>query len=382
MEKEKPEAMMKSARYFSWLGVVALVAVSFAVGPVLAQEGDAAEPDSTDQDTSGFLLLPVIFYTPETKLAGGASFLRYFRPEGATVEARPSRIWATFILTQRGQYVADLYNELYFQEERYLAQGGINYQKFPDKFWGVGPDTPDSNEEDYTPETLSVYASLQNRISTSFHVGGHYDLAHGRISETEPGGLLDSGFLPGSEGGVISGVGAFIKWDTRDNIMYPTRGSYHSVAVKVYGSALGSDYDFAKYSIDLRHYIPIGGRFVLAAQGLFDASSGVVPFQKLAMLGGQNVLRGYYQGRYRDMYGVVGQVELRAQIFWRIGAAVFAGAGNVARRLDNFDKEYIRYSAGCGLRYTFDKDEHLNLRLDFGFGEESTGMYITALEAF
>jgi len=374
--------MMKSAKYFIRLGAIAVVAASFSVGPVLAQEGDGAQPDSTEQDNSGFLLLPIIFYTPETELAGGASLLRYFRPEGATVEARPSRIWATFIFTQRSQYVADLYNELYFDDERYLTQGGVNYQKFPDKFWGVGPDTPDSNEEDYTPATLSIFASVKNRVTSGLHVGGHYDLAHGDVSETEPGGILDAGFIPGSQGGVISGVGASINWDTRDNIIYPTRGSYHTVTVRVYGSALGSDYDFAKYFFDLRHYIPIGGAFVFAVQGLFDASSGVVPFQKLAALGGQNVLRGYYQGRYRDMYGVVGQVELRAQLFWRVGAAVFAGAGNVAPRLNDFDKEYIRYSTGFGLRYTFDKDEHLNLRLDFGYGEDSSGMYITALEAF
>jgi outer membrane protein assembly factor BamA len=342
--------MMNSAKYFIRLGAIAVVAASFSVGPVLAQEGDGAQPDSTEQDNSGFLLLPIIFYTPETELAGGASLLRYFRPEGATVEARPSRIWATFIFTQRSQYVADLYNELYFDDERYLTQGGVNYQKFPDKFWGVGPDTPDSNEEDYTPETLSIFASVKNRVTSGLHVGGHYDLAHGDVSETEPGGILDAGFIPGSQGGVISGVGASINWDTRDNIIYPTRGSYHTVTVRVYGSALGSDYDFAKYLFDLRHYIPIGGAFVFAVQGLFDASSGVVPLQKLAALGGQNVLRGYYQGRYRDMYGVVGQVELRAQLFWRVGAAVFAGAGNVAPRLNDFDKEYIRYSTGFGLR--------------------------------
>jgi hypothetical protein len=39
---------------------------------------------------------------------------------------------------------------------------------------------------------------------------------------------------------------------------------------------------------------------------------------------------------------------------------------------------FIRYSLGFGLRYTFDKDERLNLRLDVGFGRDSTGMYITA----
>ena len=130
----KSAVVMESAEYFfRWRLIVsvALVAGSLAVGPVLAQEGDPAQPDSTEEDTSGYLFLPVLFYTPETELAAGASVLRYFRPEGATLAARPSRIWATFVFTQRSQYIADLYNELYFDDERY------GYSSKSGPAWGI-----------------------------------------------------------------------------------------------------------------------------------------------------------------------------------------------------------------------------------------------------
>jgi outer membrane protein assembly factor BamA len=362
--------------------IVALALVLFAV-PVIAQDGEAVDSDSTTADTGGFMLLPIIFYTPETELAGGASGMHYFRPEGADTEARPSEIWATFIYTQRSQYVADLSNVLYFDNERYLTHANINYQKFPNTFWGVGPATPDSLEENYTPTTFFAFASVRNRVNSGFHVGLQYEFAHSSISETEEGGLLEAGFIPGSEGGTVSGVGAFVNWDTRDNVYYPTAGSFHTASVRVFGSALGSDFDFAKYVVDARWYASLSRRMVFAAQGVLDASTGVVPFQKMAMLGGQNILRGYYQGRYRDFFGAVAQVELRARLFWRVGAAAFAGVGNVARRLDDFDRDTIRYSAGCGVRYTFDKSEGMNLRLDFGWAKDgTTGMYITAMEAF
>jgi len=366
---------------------VLIMALLSAAGAAGGQTGDApaadsAAADSSAEETSSYLLLPIVFYTPETKLAGGVSGLWNFRPEGAKSEARPSKVWATFIYTQRGQYVADLWNELYLEEERYLLSAGVNYQKFPLKFWGVGPNTPDSLAEDYTPRALMAVASIQNRVSGGFHVGIRYEFVDGRISETEPGGILDAGFIPGSEGGIVSGVGAFLNWDTRDNIYYPESGSYHSARVGLFGSALGSDYDFAKYFIDLRRYVSLGRRFVFAMQGLLDSSSGVVPFQYMAKLGGEDVLRGYYLGRYRDLSAVVGQVELRTLVWWRVGFVVFAGAGNVANRLDNFDRDYIRYSTGFGLRYLFNRGEKLNLRMDFGWGDESSGMYITAQEAF
>jgi outer membrane protein assembly factor BamA len=362
---------------------IVVLAVILPAGPVFAQDGDAAGPDSTAADTGGFMLLPIIFYTPETELAAGASVMRYFRSEGADMKARPSEIWATFIYTQRSQYIADLSSLLYFDDERYLTHANINYQKFPNTFWGVGPATPDSLEESYTPTTLFVFTSVRNRVNAGFHVGPQYEFAYSRISDTEQGGLLDSGFIPGSQGGTVSGVGAFIAWDTRDNVYYPTAGSYHTASVSVYGSALGSDFDFAKYIVDVRWYAALSQKFVLAVRGNFDASTGVVPFQKMAMLGGQYTLRGYYQGRYRDRFGAVAQLELRARLFWRVGMAAFAGVGNVAGRLDDFDRDTIRYSAGFGIRYTFDKSEGMNLRLDFGWAKDgSTGMYITAMEAF
>jgi outer membrane protein assembly factor BamA len=328
------------------------------------------------------MLLPVIFYTPETELAGGVSAMRYFRPEGTSIDARPSKIWATFILTQRSQYIADLFNEFYVSDEKYLVVGGISYVKFPDKFYGIGPDTPDSLVEDYTPKTLGVYVRAQQRIVYSFNLGLLYHFANAQISETTPGGLLDSGVIPGSEGGIVSGVGATLNWDSRDNLFYPTSGGFHAVSVSVYGGALGSDYDFGKYVIDLRKYASLHPLIVLAVQGVLNSSSGIVPFNYLGQLGGQNILRGYYQGRYRDRHAVFGQVELRTMVWWRLGAAVFAGAGNVAKSLNEFDRDYIRYSGGFGLRYLFDKNEGLNIRLDFGYGEDTSGMYITAQEAF
>jgi outer membrane protein assembly factor BamA len=344
--------------------------------------GDEEKTDSTSEDTSGYLILPVLFYTPETELAAGISGMRYFRPEGATLEDRPSKIWATLIFTQKSQYIADLFNELYFDDEKHLIAAGVNYQKFPDRFYGVGPDTPDSLGEDYTPRTLGGMFSFQERITSGLNVAIQYNYWNSHISDTEPGGILNAGVVPGSEGGVVSGIGATFNWDTRDNIFYPTSGSYHSVSTRLYGSALGSDYDFGKYVVDLRKYTSLGRSVVFAAQGILSASSGVIPFQYMGQLGGQNILRGYYQGRYRDRQMAVVQVDLRTKLWWRVGAAFFAGAGNVAARLNDFDRDYVRYAAGFGLRYLFDAGESLYIRLDFGFAEDSDGMYITAGEAF
>jgi outer membrane protein assembly factor BamA len=362
---------------------VVLVASAAVNREALGDEtGAAASADSTEEKTSGYLFLPVLFYTPETELAVGASVVRYFRSDSATAEARPSKIWTTLIFTQRSQYIADLFNELYFDDEKYLVVNWINYQKFPDKFYGVGPNTPDLLEEAYTPKTFSAGVRFQRRITGGLNAGIRYEFQNTDITETTQGGLLETGVIPGSEGGVVSGVGAMVNWDTRNNIFYPTAGSYHRVSVSSFGNAVGSDFDFTKYVIDLREYISLNRSAVLAMRGLLDSSSGVVPFWRLAQLGGQDVLRGYYQGRYRDLHALAGQIELRMGFWWRMGVVAFAGAGNVANRLNHFNAHFIRYSGGFGIRYRFDEKEAMNIRLDFGYGEDTSGIYITALEAF
>ena len=53
-------------------------------------------------------------------------------------------------------------------------------------------------------------------------------------------------------------------------------------------------------------------------------------------MGGEQLMRGYYLGRYRDNNLVAGQVEYRFLPFpfsKRLGAAAFLGAGTVAPKV-------------------------------------------------
>ena len=60
----------------------------------------------------------------------------------------------------------------------------------------------------------------------------------------------------------------------------------------------------------------------------------------------------------------------------------FAGVGGVAPALSQFAVNTTRATYGFGLRYLFDPIEKLNIRIDFGFGKNTSGLYITANEAF
>jgi len=109
---------------------------------------------------------------------------------------------------------------------------------------------------------------------------------------------------------------------------------------------------------------------------------GNVPIRNLAMLGGSDVMRGYYAGRFRDNQLMSCQVEYRAPLFWRLGVVAFAGLGRVAKKMSDFSFNDLKYSMGSGLRIALKPKEKLNLRIDYGFGNHSRGLYVTIGESF
>jgi hypothetical protein len=93
-------------------------------------------------------------------------------------------------------------------------------------------------------------------------------------------------------------------------------------------------------------------------------------------------MRGFYEGRYRDHDLVVVQAEHRLPLWRRFGWAGFAGLGDVASKISQFRSRDVKASAGFGLRYMLIPEEKMNLRLDFGFGKNTSGFYVTITEAF
>ena len=76
------------------------------------------------------------------------------------------------------------------------------------------------------------------------------------------------------------------------------------------------------------------------------------------------------------------QAEYRLELPKRFGLVAFAGVGEVARALDDFNMQNLLPSVGAGLRYTLAKQNHINLRLDFAVGRDSQAFYVSIGEAF
>lgn len=376
--------LMRKGRFLIvfWPVLYALLFMFSSLGYPATLSGEEVNQDTVEQKRSGWMYLPIIFYTPETKMAGGSAVSYFFRESGSEITSRPSTIMPTLIYTQKKQIMSELAADLYWKDETYHLKGYISYIKFPDKFYGIGNNTSEDDEEDYTPENVLLLLNFQLKIRQGLYLGVQYEFEDSKIKEVEEDGLLVAKDILGSEGGRVSGAGILINWDTRNNIYYPSSGSFHQLSSILFSNVLGSDYDFNSYNLDSRKYFPLFSSHVLAFQGYINIITGDPPFQMLSLLGGQNLMRGYYTGRYRDKNMIAFQVEHRFPVWWRFGMVGFVGVGDVADKIRNFERRNFKPSVGLGIRYLFNRKEMMNLRLDFGYGKDTAGFYITFLEAF
>src|SRR5690606_36166379 len=132
---------------------------------------------------------------------------------------------------------------------------------------------------------------------------------------------------------------------------------------------------------NVRNFWSLSPKFIIGVNGLFHSVQGKnTPFYLLQQMGNDEMMRGYYTGRYREQNLLAGQAELRYRYNNRFGAVVFGGAGQVFNNGDLSIKSF-KPSYGAGGRYFFDPEKGLSVRVDYGIGEKranekrQTGFY-------
>ena len=327
--------------------------------------------------------LPVLFITPETGFGFGASAIYYVSPYSDAVVQQPNVLSLVGFYTQKNQLLVAAGAETYMRRsgDRLNVEGVV--QKFPDKFWGIGPDTPAQNEEDYTPFEFGIRVGYQWNLSRGFFLGPLYAFSLIDMKTVEEGGLLDGGGVKGGEGARASGAGIRFTANRRDNPFFPRRGFLIDTSVVVYSRILGSADDFSQFRLDYRHFFPLFKRHVFGIQYVLDLSTGDVPFQYMPKLGGRSMMRGYYEGRYRDLNYTALQGEYRLPLFWRLGMVAFGSVGHVAPDVPGLlSTEYLRAAGGLGLRFLVEEQRKVNFRVDVAFTGQDTAVYFNVLEAF
>lgn len=329
--------------------------------------------------------MPIVFKTPETGWAGGLSgSISFNTTPKARQSTRTSVIQLLSVFTERKQNVQAIDATIYLPKENYVLSQQLSHSQFPENFWGIGPNTKNSSEERYTFEQVSATSHLKRRTYSRFFIGGIIDFQTVfKINSLKNGGVFDTTFFNGKTNNHILGLGLSASIDTRDNGFCPSKGMFLQTSITAFHKELLSSYTFQRFIIDFRFFKTTFKNQVIAVQLYNYLTTGNTPLRNLAMLGGANNLRGFYQGRYRDqsMFSVIG--EYRAFVYWRISACVFGGIGDVYSGEHTVNLKNVKASFGAGLRFALLAKEKLNLRLDYGYADKyNKGFYFTVAESF
>ncbi len=338
--------------------------------------------ESVPEKDLRFFVLPIVYYTPETSWAlGGATVFTFQLGEQDSL-TKPSQVQFGAAYTLRSQFLAYLPFQLIFPNDRYRFFGELGYYKYNYFFYGIGNGYEAYDGEIYDVNFPRVRLNFQRKLANHFYGGLRYWLDDFNITGLEEGGLLATRDIAGKGGSLLSAGGLIFTYDNRDQLFYTRRGRYIEAGWLANTSLLGGNFTFDKFTLDARQFFPLGEKAALGINAYAELTFGNPSFNQLALLGGPKRLRGYLEGRYRDNHYLMLQAEYRFPLFWRLGGVVFGGTGAVADQLDRFAGEYWRYAAGVGMRLTLIPKDNINLRVDYGIGQNSSGFYLTIGEAF
>ncbi|QHS54535.1 polymerase [Mucilaginibacter sp. 14171R-50] len=345
------------------------------------------EKDTTKK--ASFVVLPVISSAPETGLEAGGSALYSFYTDTLGNDTRVSNIFAYATLTTKGQSRLNLSSSYWAPHNNYHFTGQVGYINFPFDFYGIGNNTRKADADRLGQKRIRVNLTAEKKISSNIYmgvVGGGYDY---RFNDKESTGVFATDpTIEGKHGGSILYVGPTFIFDSRNNNTYTTKGttftSYFNIMNGIGGN---SGYKGGFLNVEFTQFVALSRKFVLGfdiqSQNMTGSQS---PFYLLPALGSDEMMRGYYNGRFRDRNLIVGQTELRYRMSERFGIVGFLGTGEVFNK--EFSTSQLKPNYGGGLRYFFDVQKGLSIRVDYGVGEKrpgesrQSGVYVGLGEAF
>lgn len=273
---------------------------------------------------------------------------------------------------------------LNLDQDTWRFQGGAAYGDLRYDFFGVGNTAGDLGfSVPLRQKVAGVAVEALRETWSDVYFGLRYVFVR---SETRPdAGELAPGLPFPAQRDLdanVSAIGLRLQRDTRDSQFYPTTGSFLDVAANFDEKALGSDFNFQSYTAEYNLYLGFDWRHVFALRGFAKFTAGDVPFFALSTFGVHSDLRGYTAGQYRDSDMFAVQAEYRLRVLERLGFVAFAGVGEVAPPIDNFNSEDLLPSIGAGIRFMLAPKNKINLRVDFAFGKDDFVIYVGVGEAF
>ncbi len=216
---------------------------------------------------------------------------------------------------------------------------------------------------------LNLGGFVQRERQAAFvqeEVGGNISLERNLTRATDVITQVSGGVVDFSADSAFTEMKVGLLMDTRDDIFDPQSGMLAQFTVRERGRFFRSDSEFLQATAEGRWFrrMPLRSVLALRVQGgvIFElGKAGSVPNVERFFAGGLNSVRGWGVNELgpKDDQGeptgglsrVEMSMEIRTQIFFTLGTAIFVDIGNVDAKSGAFNLGSLKYAVGAGLRY-------------------------------
>ena len=314
---------------------------------------------------SRFLPVPIPISNPTigTGLAIAGIYL-HSRKEG-NPEGPVTTSGVAGLYTDSDSWAVAGFHDGFYRNDRVRFRALAGYGEFNVDFYGIGNDSPlRDNPIGLTSQGFVLKPRLLYRLPAgNWFLGFEYSYL-GLNNVFDASSLLPG--LPTIENQTqTAGLGLVGVYDTRDNNIWPMKGTWFEGTATAYGEYAGGDFNYRKMILKFAQYFPLLDpiTFVYRLDGQFI--DGFAPFYDLSRIR----LRGYSGLEFLDKKALTAQAEIRWNFYRRWTVLGFGGGGRVAKSISDFGSTPTNYAAGGGIRYMIDERRKLNLGVDIAYAE-------------
>ena len=340
---------------------------------------------------NSFLPVPVLGYSQEAGLQLGIAGIYSFYTDIKNPNNKASTLFTNFIYSTKGQNRITSKTDIWTKNNMYHITGDLRLARTLFDFFGMGNDTKLLDADRLLLKQTRFGFEIEKEFfkNTYFGLGAEFDKQ--KFEDVEIGGIFTNKTAIDKTGGEAVFLKLTQLYDSRNNSIYPDKGvflrSRFSVVPDFFG---GANFTGSNIDVDIRAFFKLGNKLILGLNTNYETLNNikdVEAFYFQPQLGNDQMMRGYYVGRFRGQNLTATQAEVRYRIIPRFGVVAFAGTGMVYEN-SQFDLKDLKPNYGLGARLFFDLEKALSLRLDYGFGEKPagekriSGFYLSLGEAF
>nr|WP_234475329.1 BamA/TamA family outer membrane protein [Paraburkholderia aspalathi] len=222
----------------------------------------------------------------------------------------------------------------------------------------------------YQLDGIALVQQVLFRLGNShWYVGPRYTFfdASTRFDASVPAGIREfERDQRVAKGGVV------VDYDTRDNMFYPSSGTYAEFEADLARGGLGSSTNFQEQTARGYHWIPLSKSWVLGLRADTGFSQGNIPFFAQPYVS----LRGVSDAKFQDNNQLTAEAEIRWNVTPRWSVLGFGGVGKAYGHLHSFSDAPTAFGFGTGFRYLIARKLGVTMGIDVAHGPGQNAFYV------